>query len=113
MKPITDYFIPVKDKTKIQEDMLVVVLEGTSLKTNLPELRAGSELPIHFQFIDTKVSDGARVIRQRNEISIKFWDDPNACTLPKSCPRPDEDEGAVATTTFSAIAAAFISMLAF
>lgn len=47
-----DYFVPIPTKTKITEDMLVIAIEGTSLKENLPELRGGSDVPFYFQIID-------------------------------------------------------------
>ena len=44
--------MPIPNKTQITEDMLVIAIEGTSLKENLPEVRGGSEVPFYFQIID-------------------------------------------------------------
>ena len=47
-QPKTDYWIPVPKYTTIQDDRLVMVIEGTSMKLNLPEVRGGSKVPFWF-----------------------------------------------------------------
>ena len=51
-QPASKYFVPIKDKTQIAEDMLVIAIEGTSLKKLLPEVRWGLTLPFYFQILD-------------------------------------------------------------
>lgn len=43
-----EYFVPIKSISKIANDMLVIGLEGTSLKQRLPEVRWGSKVPFTF-----------------------------------------------------------------
>ena len=52
IKSKDDYWVPVHSKSSIEEDRMVLVIEGTSLKLNLPEIRTGSTIPFTFQIID-------------------------------------------------------------
>ena len=61
-----DYFVPIPSLTQITEDKLVIAIEGTSLKENLPEIRGGSEVPFYFQIIDKEEDAGKyTILRQR------------------------------------------------
>lgn len=64
-KTSDDYWVPIKGDSKIEEDRLVIAMEGVSLKTNLPEIRGGSKIPIRFQIVDyDPVNIGGRALRQ-------------------------------------------------
>lgn len=52
LKTKDDYWIPIKSLTSISEDRLVIAVEGTSLKPNLPDVRSGSKVPFWFQIMD-------------------------------------------------------------
>lgn len=62
--PQSDYFVPILDKTRITDDMMVLAIEGTSLKTKLPEVRWGSKVPFTFQILDFNPDTKAQIIRQ-------------------------------------------------
>ena len=47
-----EFFVPIKAKSSISEDRLVIAIEGSSLKPLLPEVRWGARLPIYLQIID-------------------------------------------------------------
>ena len=53
-----DYFVPIMSKTSISNDMLVIALEGSSLKNHLPDVRWGypdgsfTTVPFTFQIFD-------------------------------------------------------------
>ena len=65
--------------------MLVIAIEGTSLKALLPEIRWGSTLPFYFQILDyTGAPYNAWRIRQRNIVQLTFSEDANSCTLPST-----------------------------
>ena len=53
-KPKDDYWIPVHDKSFISLDQLTIVIEGTALKSRLPEVRpeSGSTIPFRFLIVD-------------------------------------------------------------
>ena len=52
------------DKTRITDDMMVLAIEGTSLKQKLPEVRWGSKVPFTFQILDFNPDTKAQIIRQ-------------------------------------------------
>jgi len=84
-KTSDSYFIPIKSKTTISEDRLVFALEGSSLKLNLPAIRANSKVPFRFQMLDYNVQTGSRVLTLKHDIELKWTDDFNRCTLPSFC----------------------------
>lgn len=64
LMPQSDYFVPIMDKTRITDDMMVLAIEGTSLKQKLPEVRWGSKVPFTFQILDFNPDTKAQIIRQ-------------------------------------------------
>lgn len=109
--------MPIPSVTEISEDRLVIGIEGTSLKEQLPELRGGSQVPFYFQIIDFVPSLGGLILRQKIEdIDLIFSEEYNGCNLPADdCVEPDsEADGAsslLASLTAAALAGA--SLLAF
>ena len=63
VKGSDEYFVSIKDKSSISEDRLVISIEGTSLKQNLPEIRWGTKLPFYFQILDYEPKTKAWIIR--------------------------------------------------
>ena len=50
-----DYFVVLKDKTSLTDDMLILSFEGNSLNTSLPEVRFGKEITLTFMILDRLV----------------------------------------------------------
>ena len=107
------YFVPIQSKTVITEDMLVIAIEGTSLKENLPELRAGSTVPFYFQIIDYNLENAGYMLRQRFDIELKWSEDYNGCNEPAECKEDVVEEGSSMLATFAASSIALASLLAF
>ena len=55
--------MPIDEVTEITDTKLVIGIEGTSLKEQLPELRGGSTVPFYFQIIDYDSTLGGRILR--------------------------------------------------
>ena len=110
-----DYWVPIKPKTTISEDRLVIAIEGSSLKTKLPEVRWGSKVPFTFQILDYSLETTAWIIRMRETVELTFTDDPNSCTLPSTaCIDPDAVlESASLFAVKSALSLAMVAMIAF
>ena len=102
-KDDSEYFVPIKDKTKITEDTLTLAFEGTSLKPKLPDIRMGSKVPFHFVILDYDVSTTGTFMRSLNEVQLTWGDDPNSCTLPAECVDPDAEDGAYTASAVAAI----------
>ncbi len=71
--------------------MLVIALEGSSLKLNLPDVRGSSKIPLRFQILDYGVL-GGNIIRSKYDVDLTWADDPNRCTIPADCPDPVVEE---------------------
>lgn len=112
LKTKDDYWTPVKGTTFIEDDRLVITIEGTSLKPNLPEVRGGSTVPFWFQFHEYDPAIDGYYLRQRENVTLTFHDNPNACNLPKECESlVEEEEGAMSlTTSMGAIAASVVTL---
>ena len=112
LKTKNDYWTPVNSLTFIEDDRLVITIEGSSLKPNLPEVRGGSTVPFWFQFHEYDKSNDAYYLRQRQNVTLTFHDNPNACNLPKDCEAlVEEEDGALSlTTSMGAIAASVITL---
>ena len=109
IKSKDEYFMPVQSLTKIEDDRLVIVLEGTSLKLNLPEIRGGSEVPFYFEIIDFDKTIEGRILRQQFQVNLKWSEDYNGCNEPADCVVETVEEG---TSMLSAFAASSIALAA-
>ena len=114
--------MPIPSVTEITEDRLVIGIEGTSLKEQLPELRGGSTVPFYFQIVDYEPTLGGLILRQKIEgddelgVDLIFSEEYNGCNKPRTdCPDPEsEDDGASSLlASFTAAALAGASLLAF
>lgn len=116
IKSKDDYFVPIPELTKIENNRLVMAFEGSNFKLNLPDVRGSSEIPLRFQILDYNYDLEGRVLRSKFDAKLIWADDPNACTWPGDCKEEEvEDEGAFnsLTTTLCASAFAMATLLAF
>ena len=52
IKTKDDYFVPVPELTRIENNRLVLAFEGSNFKLNLPDVRGSSKIPVRFQLLD-------------------------------------------------------------
>ena len=96
LKNKDDYFVPIPELSRISEDMLIIALEGSSLKLNLPDVRGGSTGTLRFQLVDFDLTIPGRRIRDKYDVDLTWSQYENRCTLPADCPDPVlEEESAV------------------
>ena len=115
-KSSDDFWVPVPDKCLITDDLLILTIEGNSLKQNLPDLRAGSKFPITFQIINFDTVIQGYVLRQKFTKMIYMSDDVNGCNLPDTTckPPPVQKEGAFSLTSLGvSFAIASLTFLSF
>ena len=113
IKSKDDYWVPVHSKSFIDEDRMVLVIEGTSLKPNLPEIRTGSTIPFSFQINDFDLEINGLIVRQLTNVVLTFADDTNSCNLPAECIAPVLDEGAFSLMSFGASTIILVTLLSF
>ena len=113
---MSEYFVPIQKITKIDDDMLVIGLEGNNFKPNLPELRVGSEVPFTFQIVDYDTGLPGRRLRQKVEVILNWADDYHRCTKPFPCVAPEviaEDFASTLYTMAAVSSMALFTALAF
>ena len=91
--------------TQTSYERFVISLEGSSLKQNLPPVRAGSSIKFWFQIIDYNPDIPGRVLRAKHVVYMTWTDDFLRCTTPDPCPEPEKD---AAMGLFSSVTAAVL-----